>query len=97
VLQFAPSSYYAAISHVPSSRELSDTVLCVEVLRVWEESFKVYGAEKVWRQLQREGFDVGRDRVARLMRKLGIRGVRRGKPRRTTVPGEAEEHPEDLV
>jgi putative transposase len=97
VLQFAPSTYYAAISHVPSSRELSDAVLCVEVLRVWEESFKVYGAEKVWHQLQREGFDVGRDRVARLMKKLGIQGVRRGKPRRTTAPGEAEERPEDLV
>ena len=51
-----------------------------------EDNFEVYGARKVWRQLGREGIAVGRDRVARLMRELGIAGVVRGKPRRTTTP-----------
>ena len=64
---------------------------------MWEENFKVYGAEKVWRQLGREGIDTGRDRVARLMRKLGIWGVRRGRPRRTTIPADAADRPGDLV
>jgi putative transposase len=57
----------------------------------------VYGAEKIWRQLVREGIQVGRDRVARLMRALGIRGVVRGKPRRTTTPAEPDQRPADLV
>ena len=59
----------------------------------------MYGARKVWRQLHREGIAVGRDRVAWLMRELGIRGVQRGKPKRTTIPaeGEAAERPADLV
>jgi putative transposase len=58
----------------------------------------VYGAEKVWWQLQREGFDAGRDRVARLMGELGLRGVVRGGYKtRTTTPGPELKRPEDLV
>jgi putative transposase len=97
VLQFAPSTYYAAISRQPSAREISDAELSVEILRVFTENFEVYGAEKIWWQLGREGIDAGRDRVARLMRKLGIRGVRRGKPRRTTIPADPADRPADLV
>lgn len=67
-----------------------------EILRVFKENFEVYGAEKIWRQLHREGIDAGRDRVARLMRRLGITGVRRGKPRRTTIVG-GDDRPDDLV
>lgn len=69
----------------------------VEILRVYKDNFEVYGAEKMWHQLHREGFNVGRDRVARLMRRLNIWGVRRGKPRRTTIPGDGDARPKDLV
>ena len=61
-----------------------------------EENYGVYGARKVWRQLNREGFGVGRDRVWRLMRNLQLAGIRRGKAKRTTFPGEIAERPEDL-
>lgn len=98
VLQFAPSSYYAAKGRPPSARALSDAVLKVEVLRVFEENFFCYGMEKLWRQLNREGVTVGRDRVARLMRELGIAGVVRGKKnKRTTIPAIGVDRPADLV
>ena len=61
------------------------------------ENFNVYGIEKVWRQLSREGIEVGRDRVARLMADLEIEGAVRGKSWRTTLPGEADQRPSDLV
>jgi putative transposase len=69
------------------------------VTRNSEANYEVYGAEKIWRQLAREGIQVGRDRVARLMGELGIRGVNRGKPKRTTIPADPEqaERPADLV
>jgi putative transposase len=97
VLQVAPATYYAARSRPPSARALRDAQLKVEITRVYKENFSVYGARKVWRQLGREGSAVGRDRVARLMRELGIRGVVRGRPRRTTIPAETAERPADLV
>ena len=63
-----------------------------------EENFDVYGVDKVWTQLQREGVDVGRDRVGRLMGNLGLVGVRRGKFKRTTITdGDAGSRPADLV
>jgi putative transposase len=97
VLQVAPSTYYAASSRPPSARALRDTQLKGEIARVYKANFSVYGARKLWRQLHREGIAVGRDRVARLMRELGIAGVVRGKTKRTTVPAEAEQRPADLV
>jgi putative transposase len=96
-LQVAPSGYYAHISRPPSARAVADERLKVEIKRVYTENFEVYGAEKIWRQLAREGIAVGRDRVARLMRQLGICGVVRGKPRRTTIPAEPDQRPADLV
>ena len=54
------------------------------VRALWEDNFRVYGARKVWKAAQRAGHDVGRDQVARLMRTLGIKGVRRTKRVRTT-------------
>jgi putative transposase len=96
-LQVAPSIYYAHKSRPPSARAVADEQLKVEITRVYKENFEVYGAEKIWRQLAREGIQTGRDRVARLMRQLGIRGVVRGKPRRTTSPAEPEQRPADLV
>jgi putative transposase len=97
VLQVAPSTYYAARRRRPSTRALRDERLKVEIKRVWDDNYQVYGAEKSWRQLGREGITVGRDRVARLMRQLGIRGVVRGKPRRTTTPAATADRPADLV
>jgi putative transposase len=97
VLQVAPSTYYAARSRPPSTRALRDAVLKVEIHRVWKDNFEVYGARKVWRQLHREGIAVGRDQVARLMGELGICGVVRGKPKRTTIPAETADRPADLV
>jgi putative transposase len=97
MLQVAPSTYYAAKRRPPSARALSDAALKPELSRVHEDNFGVYGARKLWRQLLREGIRVGRDRVARLMRDLGIAGVVRGKPKRTTIPAGLADRPGDLV
>ena len=97
VLQVAPSTYYARKRRPPSARAVADEQLKVEIARVYKANFEVYGAEKIWRQLAREGIRVGRDRVARLMRQLGIRGVVRGAKRRTTTPADAADRPADLV
>ena len=82
VLKVAPSTYYAARSRPPSPRAGRDAELKQEITRVYKDNFSVYGARKVWRQLQREGIGVGRDRVARLMGELGIGGVERGSSKR---------------
>jgi putative transposase len=96
-LQVAPSTSDAARGRPPSARALRDAQLKVEITRVHKENSEVYGARKVWRQLGREGIAVGRDRVARLMGELGICGVVRGRPRRTTTPAEPADRPADLV
>ena len=64
---------------------------------MWTDNDKVYGARKVWRQLHRQGVRVGRDRVARLMRGLGIAGAVRGKTRRTTIADPTAARAPDLV
>jgi putative transposase len=97
VLEVAPSTYYAATTRPASVRQVRDEELKVEIARVHEENLGVYGVEKVWRQLNREGVRVGRDRVARLMRELNLEGVVRGKRKRTTVAAELDERPADLV
>ena len=97
VLEVAPSTYYAATSRPASARRLRDEELKVEIARVHAENFGVYGVEKIWRQLNREDVRVGRDRVARLMRELNLEGAVRGKRKRTTVAGELDERPSDLV
>jgi putative transposase len=96
-LQVAPSSYYAAGSRQPSARARSDAELGPMILKVWTDNYRVYGARKLWRQLQREGVAVGRDRVARLMRTLDIAGVVRGKTRRTTIADPIADRAPDLV
>jgi putative transposase len=97
-LQVAPSSYYARIGRPPSARRRRDDGLKVDIRRVWEEHRRVYGADKVWAQLKREGMPVARCTVERLMRGLGLRGVVRGKASvRTTFTEEADERPPDLV
>jgi putative transposase len=97
VLEIAPSTYYAAVSRPPCARQLRDEQLKPEVARVHKENFGVYGVHKVWRQLNREGLGVGRDRVGRLMAKLQLAGIRRGRVKRTTFPVEAGERAQDLV
>ena len=97
VLEIAPSTYYEARSRPASARQLRDAQLKVEIERVRKENFEVYGIEKVWRQLNREDIAVGRERVARLMREMGLEGVVRGKSKRTTIPDEMAERPADLV
>lgn len=90
VLPIAPSTYYAhaarkADPELRSQRAKTDEVLLPEVERVWKENFEVYGVRKVWRQLRRERFEVARCTVQRLMKRLGLKGVIRGKAVRTTI------------
>ena len=102
VLPIAPSTYYAykareADPALRSARAPRDQELCMEIQRVWEANFRVYGIRKVWRQLNREGISVARCTVARLMRELGICGAVRGHRVRTTVPADLADRPLDLV
>ncbi len=98
VLQFAPAAYYAARARPPSARMVRDDNLKVAIRRVWMEHLQVYGADKVWAQLKREGIQVARCTVERLMRALGLRGVVRGKTSvRTTFGEESGFRPADLV
>ena len=98
VLRVAPSTYYAAKGRSPSRRAVEDARLKAQIRRVYDEHYAVYGAEKVWRQLGREGVTVGRDRVARLMRELGLAGATRARATRTTRPAaRAQALPADLV
>jgi len=98
VLQFSPATYYAATTRPPSPRETRDDKLKEAIKRIWTEHLGVYGADKVWAQLNREGERVARCTVERLMRILGLRGVVRGKKSvRTTIGDEAAARPADLV
>jgi transposase InsO family protein len=102
VLPIAPSTYHDRVAKRRDPARLSararrDAVLKVDVRRVFEANFSVYGARKVWRQLQREGFDVARCTVVRLMREMGLKGAIRGKPVRTTVSDKAAPCPLDRV
>lgn len=102
VLPIAPSTYHERVAQRRdpsrlSARAQSDLALKPEVLRVFAENFGVYGVRKVWRQMRREGFAVARSTVARLMRDLGLQGVIRGKPVRTTVSDRAVPCPLDHV
>ena len=102
ILPIAPSTYHAHAARrktpaLASARVKRDLVLAREVRRVFEENFCVYGARKVWRQLRREGVDVARCTVERLMRAMGLCGAVRGKPVRTTVSNRAAPCPQDRV
>ena len=101
-LPIAPSTYYEekARERDPDRRPARyhrDEALKPEITRVWNENFQVYGARKVWKQLKREGFDVARCTVARLMKDLGLQGARRGKAFKTTIPDDSASRPADLV
>ena len=68
-----------------------------EIECVWEQNYKVYGVRKVWHQMRREGFDIARCTVARLMKDIGIEGVIRGKKARMTIPDKSQPCPLDKV
>ncbi|MGB2914965.1 MAG: IS3 family transposase [Candidatus Microthrix parvicella] len=97
VMQFAPSTYYAAKSRPLSKRAIRDAVMKVAIVTVHQANYEVYGVRKMWKAMRRAGEDIGRDQVARLMRELGIEGVRRGRKVRTTKPDKAADRPPDLV
>jgi putative transposase len=93
----APSTYYAAKSRPASARAVRDARLKAEITRVWKENREVYGADKVWLELNRQGIAVARCTTGRLMRQLGLQGVRRGRKVRTTVPGKDGQRAGDLL
>ena len=97
-MPIAPSTYYAAKTRPPSARAARDEVLKPEIARVYAESYDgVYGARKVWKQFKRENICVARCTVARLMRDLGLSGVKRGAFKVTTVADTRADRPADLV
>ena len=101
-LQFAPSTYYdrRTILRDPeraSLRAKSDAALSLKIDKAWADNRKLYGARKVWHVLRRQGEDVARCTVERLMRSLGLRGVVRGKKVITTNPDTSQPCPDDKV
>ena len=102
MLPIAPSTYYehAARRTDPNRlppRARRDVRLRLEIRRVWEENFQVYGIRKVWQQLRREGIEIARCTTARLMKQMELAGVIRGKPMKTTVSNSAAPCPRDKV
>jgi transposase InsO family protein len=102
LLPIAPSTYYEHVARRGDPAKLParaqrDAELRCRIRRVWDENFQVYGVRKVWRQLRREGIEVARCTVARLMRAMGLQGIVRGKTVRTTKSDKAAPCPLDRV
>ena len=97
VLQVAPSTYYAAKTRPLSARRLRDDVVKAAMVVIWEANYSVYGVRKLWKAMLRGGHTIGRDQTARLMRELGIRGVRRGRKVFTTRSDKTAVRAPDLV
>ena len=96
--KIAPNTYWVAKNRPPSARALRDEELKPQILRVHSENLDVYGADKVWTQLNREGTRVARCTVERLMGDLGLSGVRRGRAYKVTTRSDERQHrPSDLV
>ena len=96
-LQVAPSTYYEHAGRTPTARDRRDEYLLEEIRRVHGANYAVYGARKVWLQLNREAIEVARCTVERLMRSAGLRGAVRGKVKRATIADPAAERARDLV
>ncbi len=96
-MKIAPSTYYEHRHRIPTEREQRDEELKAEITRVHTQNFGVYGARKVWLQLNRQRIRVARCTVERLMRELGLRGAVRGRVKRTTIADPAAARPADLV
>jgi transposase InsO family protein len=102
VLPIAPSTYHADVARRADPAKMPpraqrDAELSREIRRVFEENFGVYGVRKVWRQLGREGINVARCTVARLMGEMGLQGIVRGRTKRTTISNKAAPCPLDRV
>ena len=91
------SGYYAAKTRPPSARSITDAALCERICAVHEANYGVYGVRKMHDALRRAGVEIGRDHLARRMRQLGLQGVRRGRPKRTTIADTAAARPAELV
>jgi len=89
--------YRAAKTRAPSARSLSDALLIPELVRVFEDNFSVYGVRKMWKAMQRAGWDIDRDQTARLMKLAGIQGRRRGRTPITTLRADVPDCRPDLV
>jgi putative transposase len=96
-VKIAPSTYYDTVARRPSDRELRDEELKPLIRRVHAANYGVYGARKVWLQLNRNGNAVARCTVERLMAEMGLAGARRGKVKRTTIADPAAERAHDLA
>lgn len=96
-VEIAPSTYYEWRDKLPTHRQQRDDVLLAEIRRVHATNYGVYGARKVWLQLNREGIPVARCTVERLMAAHGLAGAVRGKVKRTTIADPAAARPADLV
>lgn len=79
IIGIAPSTYHAAKKRLPSARAVRDAELRPQILQVYEENLAVYGADKIWDQLNKDEVRVARCTVERLMRHMGIQGCRRGR------------------
>jgi putative transposase len=95
--QIAPSGYWAARARPPSRRQVRDEALLADIRRIHAANYGVYGARKIWHELQREGTTVARCTVERLMRQAGLGGVLRGRKVRTTVADAGHERAGDRV
>ena len=96
-MQIAPSTYYEHLDREPTRREVRDDELKAHINRVHGANYGVYGARKVWLALNREGIEVARCTVERLMAELGLRGAVRGKAIATTIADAGAVRPADLV
>jgi putative transposase len=96
-LPVAPSTYYEHLGKAPTPRQHRDEYLLEQIRRVHAANYSVYGARKVWLQLNREGIEVARCTVERLMKAAGLVGAVRGKVKRTTIADPAAERARDLV
>ena len=96
-LQVAPSTYRSVKRRPLSARAVRDAVMMPVLLALWQANYSVYGARKLWLAARRAGHDLGRDQVARLMRELAIRGVKRSRRVRTTRRDDTAERSPDLV
>jgi putative transposase len=89
--------YRAAKSRPPSARSLSDQLLGAEIGRLHAENYGVYGVRKMHALMARQGWALGRDQTGRIMRSLGLQGVKRSKRVFTTKSDPAGMKPKDLV
>ena len=90
--KIAPNTYYVHKKRPPSERAVRDAFLKVEIVRVWGTNLEVYGADKIWTQLNREGIRVARCTVERLMRELGLSRARRGRAYKVTTRSDERQH-----